>query len=252
MASFVLQMQEVAFSYGRHRVFHDLSLSVGPGITGLLGPNGAGKSTLMRLAAGITHPDSGDVYTNGLATSIPAQSRALRATIGYLPQSATWRESLTVRDFLSYFAWLRSIPRKNRAQAVEASIQLTQLGALESRKLGALSGGESRRVMLAQALLHRPPLLILDEPTAGLDPGQRHHFRQVLAALRPGTSTLISTHLLEDVVELADHLLVVDAGRLLFHGTTRNLARLVGDETGSVAGIQMGYLKVLATHSAAA
>jgi ABC-2 type transport system ATP-binding protein len=203
----------------------------------------------MRLIAAITQPAQGKIHTNGSSTTVPGQLRALRKSIGYLPQNASWRESLTVCDFLHYFAWLRCMPRSRRSHAVESALQLTQLGPLRNRKLGALSGGESRRVMLAQALLHTPALLLLDEPTAGLDPSQRHHFRDVLASLRSSTSTLISTHLLEDVAELADDLLIVDAGRLLFQGSPMALSNLANDGSGSIAGMQTGYMEVLARGS---
>lgn len=245
----VVVMKGVTFSYGHRTVLEALSLSIHTGITGLLGPNGAGKSTIMRLVAAVAQPEQGEVRTVGSSTSTPGQLKTLRKSIGYLPQDASWRESLTVSDFLNYFAWLRCIPRSCRSHAVETAVELTQLEPLQSRKLGALSGGESRRVMLAQVLLHTPALLILDEPTAGLDPSQRHHFRKVLASLRPSTSTLISTHLLEDVADLADDLLIVDSGRLLFQGSPTALSEITADGSGSVAGMQMGYMKLLAEDS---
>lgn len=245
----IVLMKGVTFSYGQRTVLKALSMSIHTGITGLLGPNGAGKSTIMRLIAAVAQPEQGEVRTIGFSTSTPGQLRTLRKSIGYLPQDASWRESLTVSDLLNYFAWLRCIPRTRRSHAVETAVRLTQLEALQTRKLGALSGGESRRVMLAQVLLHTPALLLLDEPTAGLDPSQRHHFRQVLASLRPSTSTLISTHLLEDVADLADDLLIVDSGRLLFQGSPNALSELAEDGSGSIAGMQMGYMRLLAEGS---
>lgn len=242
----VVVMEGVRYGYGRKIVLDEFSVKFSSGIVGLLGPNGAGKSTILRLIASVSRAQQGRIVTLGFDTASPAQLPALRRQLGYLPQDASWRESLRVSDFLYYFAWLRSIPRGDRKGAVQVALVDTQLENLRDRKIGALSGGEKRRVMLAQSLLHKPALLILDEPTSGLDPRQRHHFRTLLSALRPATATIISTHLLEDVANLADELVIVDGGRLLYQGTAKNLAALAGDETCSVAGMHAGFMHVLA------
>ncbi|HEY0614750.1 MAG TPA: ATP-binding cassette domain-containing protein [Candidatus Elarobacter sp.] len=194
-----------------------ISLRLSPGIVGLLGPNGAGKSTLMRIIATVTKPTAGTVRWDG--TDVVKDPRPLRAAIGYLPQDAGVYPHLDAREFLDYIAALKRLPsRAARAQIAQLldDLDLTQVA---NRPLGTLSGGNRQRVAIAQALLGDPHLLVVDEPTVGLDPQQRVRFRDLLARLARDRIILLSTHVVSDVETTADRLVVVAAGRVVADGT---------------------------------
>jgi ABC-2 type transport system ATP-binding protein len=235
----------VAFAYGRHTVFDGLSWSAGTGITGLLGENGAGKTTLLRLLATVTTPSAGSIRVLGVDPDTDRHRRTVRENIGYLPQQARWAPSLTVDDFVTYFAWMRRVPRSKRARAVDQALEWTDLHLLRHRRLGQLSGGEYQRVMLSQALVHSPRLLILDEPTAGLDPAQRSSFRGVLTRLASTCTIVISTHLLEDVAEVADALAVLSAGGITFQGSPADLKKLGSATSDSSTDMERGFLRAI-------
>lgn len=220
-----------------------VTVDIGPGITGLLGLNGAGKTTLLRMVATVTRPSRGSIDVLGQDTS----ERSLTGTrqrIGYLPQDASWTPSLKVREFLEVFAWMRHVPRREVGSRVDRALDRTHLGSLAHRRLGTLSGGEHRRAMLAQALLADPGLLVLDEPTAGLDPRQRVEMRDLLRDVATDTATVISTHLLEDVATVADEVFVLHAGCMVFSGSCRDLAG-VSDGTPSATALEQGFLRVV-------
>jgi ABC-2 type transport system ATP-binding protein len=191
----------------------------------LLGPNGAGKTTLLRLVTGSLQPTSGSVtLTGGPAGGQPR--------VGYLPQDAGWPGQFTVLEFVGYLAWTRGVPRSVRAAQVDAAIEAVDLSAQRGVRLGRLSGGQRRRAMLAQALLHDPALLVLDEPTAGFDPTQRVAFRELIARLAPGRTIVISTHLVEDVELLAEWVTVLREGEVGYDGPK---AALIGSADSSVS-----------------
>lgn len=243
-----VSLQGVGFDYGSTAAIDGVTVDVGPGITGLLGLNGVGKTTLLRMIATVTKPGRGRVEVLGV-DSTARDLTLLRRRLGYLPQNATWTGSLRVREMLEVFAWMRHIPRRDIGEKVSGALDRTSMGALAGRRLGTLSGGEHRRAMLAQALLAEPGLLVLDEPTAGLDPRQRVQIRRMLVEIARDTATLVSTHLLEDVSTVADRLLVLDAGHLVFAGSPAELAG-TADGGPSATALEAGFLRVIATDAA--
>jgi ABC-type multidrug transport system ATPase subunit len=209
-----LELDDVSKSYGHSvQAVRGISLTLGPGITGLLGPNGAGKSTLMRILATVTKPTAGTVRWDGI--DIVKTPLAARKVLGYLPQDAGVYPHLNAREFLSYIAALKQLePRFTRAQ-IERLLEALDLMPVAKRPLGTLSGGNRQRVAIAQALLGDPHLLIVDEPTAGLDPEQRVRFRDLLSELARERVVILSTHVVSDVETSADRIVIVAAGRIL-------------------------------------
>jgi ABC-2 type transport system ATP-binding protein len=217
-----LVLDDVSFGYGRGpAVNQSLSLTLGPGIVGLLGPNGAGKSTLMRMLATLARPRSGRILWKG--TDIARTPDALRATLGYLPQDFGVYPALSAREFLAFLAAVKGLPVAETADRVHDC--LAQVGLLEAadQPLARYSGGMRQRVGIAQALLSDPQLLVVDEPTVGLDPGERLRFRHLLTELAGERLVLLSTHIVSDVEASAATLVVMQAGRLIFHGTPEAL-----------------------------
>lgn len=201
----------------------DVSFSVGGGVFGLLGHNGAGKTTLMKAIITILQPSEGTISVCGFDTK--KQGDNVRSHIGYLPQELSMYPSLSVFDFVSYMAALKGIHNTKKVQEV-----LKQVGMHEfsKRKIGQLSGGMKRRVGIAQALVGDPQVLIVDEPTAGLDPEERVRFRGVLSRFaKDGKTVLLSTHIVEDVYQLCDQLAVLRKGRLFYCGSAGNLMQKV-------------------------
>ncbi len=217
-----LVLDDVSFGYRRGPdVNRNLSLALGPGIVGLLGPNGAGKSTLMRMLATLARPRSGRILWHG--TDIARQPDALRATLGYLPQDFGVYPALSAREFLAFLAAVKGLPAALTDERVEAC--LAQVGLIDAadRPLAGFSGGMRQRVGIAQALLNEPQLLIVDEPTVGLDPGERLRFRHLLTELAGERLVLLSTHIVSDVEASAAAIAVMKAGRLIFHDTPEAL-----------------------------
>jgi len=188
----------------------DLSLELGPGVVGLLGPNGAGKTTLMQLIATITRPTRGAIHFQGV--DILREPETLRRQLGYLPQDFGVYDNLTAFEFLSYFGGLKGITRKGR---IEELLELVNLHTVAHRPAATFSGGMRQRLGIAQALLNDPALLIVDEPTAGLDPEERVRFRHLLSDLGHGKLVLLSTHIVSDVESLAGTIAVMREGRLV-------------------------------------
>ncbi|MEP6506177.1 MAG: ABC transporter ATP-binding protein [Betaproteobacteria bacterium] len=217
-----LVLDDVSYGYGRGpAVNQSLSLTLGPGIVGLLGPNGAGKSTLMRMLATLARPRSGRILWQG--TDIARTPDALRTTLGYLPQDFGVYPALSAREFLAFLAAVKGLPAARSAQRVHDC--LAQVGLLEAADapLASFSGGMRQRVGIAQALLGDPQLLVVDEPTVGLDPGERLRFRHLLTELAGERLVLLSTHIVSDVEASAAALVVMQAGRRIFHGTPEEL-----------------------------
>ncbi|MEU4535897.1 ATP-binding cassette domain-containing protein [Streptosporangium sp. NPDC023825] len=211
--------------YGRNRVLDGLDLAVTPGVTGLLGPNGAGKTTLLRCLATTLAPDSGTVEVLGLDPGDRVQRTALRRRLGYLPQDPGYYPQFTAFDLVDYVAILKEITdrreRHREVRRVLAEVGLSDQAGVRTRKL---SGGMRRRLALAQALLGEPDVLILDEPTVGLDPEQRMRFRALVSKVGESRTVLLSTHQTEDVAALCERVVTVDGGRVVFDGTPGELA----------------------------
>ncbi len=199
--------------YGEQWAIRDLSLRAGPGMLGLVGPNGAGKTTLLRILATLLDPTTGHATWNGLDTA--RQGQAVRETLGYLPQDFGLYPELTARQFLRYMAAMKGLPTALARRRVDELIEVVHLSAEADRRLGGYSGGMKQRVGIAQALLNDPELLIVDEPTAGLDPAERIRFRTLLGSLTADRLIILSTHILGDVEAVATRLVLLKAGRIL-------------------------------------
>jgi len=213
--------------FGRTTALAGVTFELRPGITGLLGPNGAGKTTLMRMLATVLAPDAGRVRILGLNPSVGAERLAIRRRLGYMPQEPGFHRNFTAFEFVDYVAILKEhVDRHARHAEARRVLELVALGDVSQRKVKALSGGMRRRLALAQALLGDPRVLVLDEPTAGLDPEQRLRFRELVSDLAHDRVVLLSTHQTEDVAALCRSVLVLNNGSTLFEGTPRELAEV--------------------------
>jgi ABC-type multidrug transport system ATPase subunit len=203
----------------------DFDLELGPGVTGLLGPNGAGKSTLMRMLATITRPTQGTVLWNGV--DILKSPDILRAVLGYLPQDFGIYPNLTGLEFLEYMAAIKGLEARSARRRIQELLVLVNLVEAASRPLGGYSGGMKQRVGIAQALLNDPQLLIVDEPTVGLDPEERVRFRNLLSDLSGERIILLSTHIVSDVEATATEIVILNQGRKLQQAAPESLLELL-------------------------
>ena len=218
----LLSIQSVSKRYrGDRLALSDFSLEIGPGVLGLLGPNGAGKSTLMRIIATVTRPSSGRVVWNGVEAA--RDPDAIRRVLGYLPQDFGVYPNLTAREFLEYLAAAKGLPSRVARARTEELLQLVHLHDAAARRLGDFSGGMRQRVGIAQALLNDPRLLIVDEPTGGLDPEERVRFRNLLAELAGERVVILSTHIVSDVEASATRIALIASGRLVEDATPEAL-----------------------------
>lgn len=220
-----VQVSDVRKRYGSVRALDGVSFGLSDGITGLLGPNGAGKTTLLRCLATVLAPDEGSIDIFGFDPDLSSERTEIRRRLGYMPQEPGFYQSFTCFDFLDYLAILKEhVDPLARHQEVRSALSRTGLEGKSTVKIRKLSGGMRRRLALAQALIGSPPLLVLDEPTAGLDPEQRFRFRELISDLAGSRVILLSTHQTEDVSAICDRVLVMGEGRMLFDGTPRQLA----------------------------
>jgi ABC-2 type transport system ATP-binding protein len=220
----------VTLSYGRMRALDDVSFSFGAGVTGLLGPNGAGKTTLLRVLATAIAPDSGTVTLFGADPSRSSGRLEARRRLGYLPQEPGFHPNFTAFQFVDYVAILKELgDRQQRHERVRAALSEVGLTNVRGKRIKALSGGMKRRVGLAAAIVGQPDLLILDEPTVGLDPEQRLRFRELIAELGERCTVLLSTHQIEDVMSLCGRVVVLNAGQVRFDGAPVELADVARD-----------------------
>ncbi|WP_078873703.1 MULTISPECIES: ATP-binding cassette domain-containing protein [unclassified Streptomyces] len=215
-----LQMSSCTYSYRPWAppVLSDLDYSLGPGLTILLGPNGAGKSTLLRLGAAVTYPRSGTVTYQG----IPSHKKAYRSAVAWMPQQVTAMSGLTAREQVAYTGWLKGMSKRDAWDSAAQALERVDLTAQADTKAKRLSGGQLRRVGVASALVHKARAILLDEPTAGMDPRQRRIFRDLLAALSGEVQVLLSTHDVADLAEECDQVTVLDGGRIIFTGKTED------------------------------
>ncbi len=217
-------------SYGRTLALSAVDLDLAPGITGLLGPNGAGKTTLLRILATALAADSGTVRILGADPTTTDGRVAVRRRLGYVPQETGFPRGFTAFAFVDYLAILKEWTNVSaRHDEVRRVVDLVGLTDVATKRVSALSGGQRRRVVLAQALLGRPDLLVLDEPTTGLDPAQRGRLRDVLGRAGETSTVIISTHQTEDVAALCERVVVIDGGRILFDGTVTDLVAQAAD-----------------------
>jgi ABC-2 type transport system ATP-binding protein len=220
----VIEVERLTKDYGSVVAVRDVSFSVGRGeVVGFLGPNGAGKSTTLRILAGFLGATSGVVRVNG--HDLAEASLSARASLGYMPEAAPLYPELKVREYLEFRSRLKRVPRARRAAAVDRALERANLRDVAGATIGHLSKGYRQRVGLADALVADPPLLILDEPTAGLDPNQVREVRALIKELAADHTVLLSTHILSEVEATCQRALVIDRGHLVAQGTLEELSR---------------------------
>ena len=220
-----LKIDHISKRFKDKKAVDDVSLELTPGVWGLLGANGAGKTTLMRMIAGIMRPTSGQVMYDGV--SIQTLGAQYRDVFGFLPQDFGFHPEFTVKDYLAYVAALKGLPARQGWRRIHELLERVSLLDVYNKKISKLSGGMRRRVGIAQALLNDPEVLILDEPTGGLDPGERVRFRNLLSEFAHDRIVLISTHIVPDVEYIATCHAVIKGGKLLATGTTEELTKQV-------------------------
>jgi ABC-2 type transport system ATP-binding protein len=220
----VITVENLTKRFGAQVAVDSLSFSVQPGeVLGFLGPNGAGKTTTMRMVTGFTPPTSGRVTIDGF--DLLRNPIEIKRRIGYLPENPPLYPELTVRRYLEFVADIKDVPRGKRSDQVEQAIARANLGEVSEKRVGKLSKGFRQRVGLAQAIVHEPPVLILDEPTSSLDPKQRVEVRDLIAALRGRHTVLLSTHILPEVSQIADRVIIINRGKVMAVDTPGNLSR---------------------------
>ncbi|GAA0266598.1 ATP-binding cassette domain-containing protein [Cryptosporangium japonicum] len=248
LVPWLVHAQSLRVRAGKHLAVDGLDLALGAGVHGLLGPNGAGKTTLMRALSTGIKPAGGTLTLLGASVDGRADLREVRRGLGYLPQQFGFYPRFTVREFVEYMAWLKEMPKAAIPDAVQRSIDRVGLTAKADAKMKTLSGGMLRRAGIAQAIVNEPLLLLLDEPTVGLDPEQRLDFRDLLRDLGSDSCVLVSTHLVEDVVAACTDVLLLNEGRLLFQGTPDDLIARGGPNDAGDSPAERGYSALLRQH----
>ncbi len=219
----LIEVNGLSKHFGSLQAVDDVSLSVARGeVLGFLGPNGAGKSTTMKMITGFLAPSAGSVSIGGC--DIERSPLAAKARIGYLPEGAPAYGEMTPAGFLEFIAEIRGIARSERAARIAEVVRRIHLENVLEQRIETLSKGFKRRVGLAQAILHDPEILIMDEPTDGLDPNQKHEVRSLIREMAPDKAIVISTHILEEVDAVCTRAVIIARGRLIFSGTPRELA----------------------------
>lgn len=239
-----VRTNELEFGYSaRRKVVSGLSIAFGPGKTVLLGPNGAGKSTLLKLICGLLRPSQGAISVDG---EVQKPSQLLR-TVGFMPQAVAPMPGLTVVEAVQYSAWLGGLSNPDARRASDEALAMVGLEGKRDDRSTRLSGGQLRRLGMAEALTRTGNVLLLDEPTAGLDPAQRHRFREVLAGLPPELTVVVSTHQIDDVEDIYDQVRVMAHGTLKWEGTPEGLLALAPGKTRQQA--EQGYLSLVGEDS---
>lgn len=241
-----LTIERLGKRYGEHWALRQLSLRCEPGLLGLVGPNGAGKTTLMRMIATLLEPTEGIISWNG--RDIRTHGTALRQVLGYLPQEFGIYQEFTGRQFLRYLATMKGLPKSLAQRRVDEMLEIVQLEQVADRKLPTYSGGMKQRIGIAQALLNDPELLIVDEPTAGLDPAERVRFRTLLASLTSSRVIILSTHIISDVEAVASRLVILQAGHMLADTTPEALLATTVGKVWSVTTDQATALQLQAAY----
>lgn len=234
-----LVISRCTYAYGRRKppVLRDLDYRLSDGVTLLLGPNGAGKSTLLRLAAAIAQPQHGSITLNGLSSTDPAYRRA----VAWMPQHITPMTGLTAREQVAYTGWLKGMSRRAAWEESTAALRLVDLAEEHDKRAAQLSGGQLRRLGVAAALVHQADVLLLDEPTAGMDPTQRRTFRDVVEQLSDRIRVLLSTHDVADLAEGADQVTVLHQGVVRYHGTGADFLTHAPPETPAGRAAESAY-----------
>lgn len=217
-----IQITSLKKTYGNKTALDGITFSVGNGMFGLIGRNGAGKTTLMRILATLSRPSGGQVTFDGIPLE---DTKKIRSFIGYLPQEFSLYQDMSVLEIMRYLAALSDIPGKTCRERIPRLLQQVNLWDDRTKKAGKLSGGMKRRLGIAQALLDDPQVLIVDEPTAGLDPEERLRFYTLLDEFSSSRTVVVSSHIMSDIEAVCENVAVLDAGRLLFAGTVGTLAK---------------------------
>lgn len=238
-----IRLDNVTYAYRRWSspVLADFTYALPDGLTVLLGPNGAGKSTLLKLAAGTAHPVLGTVTLD----ETPSSARSYRRAIGWLPQHVQPMPQLTAREYVAYAGWLKGMTAEVAHEKAILALDRVNLTERADVKTHQLSGGQLRRLGVAATLVHEAQVLLLDEPTAGLDPQQRRAFRDVLASLAGEVRILMSTHDIQDLAEEADHVTVLHAGKILQSGTTADFLAHTPPDTAPGRAAEGAYTALL-------
>ena len=218
-----LEMINVTKSYKHKNANENINLVLESGVYGLLGPNGEGKSTLMKQIVTVTNPTSGKILYNG--KDIKSLDDEYRAIVGYLPQDFDAYKNFKAKDFLMYMAALKGMDKETSKKRVDELLKLVGLSEVSNKLVSKFSGGMKRRVGIAQALLNNPKVLILDEPTAGLDPQERTRFRNLLSQIGRDTIVILSTHIISDIESVAKETIMIKDGKVLLQGTHREILK---------------------------
>lgn len=220
-----IRIEGLTKHYGDNCALDNFTVTLTPGIYGILGPNGAGKSTLMNLLTDTLKRESGEILLDG--TDILKLGKSYRASLGYMPQQQGYYDEFSVGRFLYYMAALKGLSRKKAGAEIQRLLGVVGLSKCLHKKMGALSGGMRQRVLLVQALLNDPKVLLLDEPTAGLDPEERIRIRNHISSIAADKIVLLATHLVSDIESIADQVILVKKGKLLGQDTPGNLVEAV-------------------------
>lgn len=213
-----IRVDRVTKQYKNKIAVDRVSFELKEGVTGLLGANGAGKTTLMRMMSGILEPTGGEIDADGIQVT----SEQYRAMLGYLPQDFGYYPEFTARKFMMYMSALKGLSKSHARRKTEELLELVGLEAVADKKIGTFSGGMKQRVGIAQTLINDPKILILDEPTAGLDPGERARFRSMIADIGKDNIVLFSTHIVSDLEHIAGNVLIMKEGSLVYDGSWDN------------------------------
>ncbi len=220
----MLRVENLHFYYGPRKVLDGLSFHVGKGkLVGFLGPNGAGKTTTMNLITGACYASDGDILING--TSMHKNPLEAKKHVGYLPEYAPLYQDMAVKDYLTFVCELKGIAHDKISSYVKEAMEKTNLGEVQDRLIARLSKGYRQRVGLAQALVHKPDLIVLDEPTVGFDPQQVSEFKKLLRSLRSEHTVLWSTHILADVEDTCDEIILIRSGQIITQGAPSQIQR---------------------------
>ncbi|SDT33972.1 ATP-binding cassette domain-containing protein [Actinoplanes derwentensis] len=246
--AWAVHAEQLQVKAGRHLAVDRLDLRLQTGVHGLLGPNGAGKTTLMRALATVLKPAGGELTLLGETVSGRGDLRRARRGLGYLPQEFGFYPRFTVREFVEYMAWLKEMPKSAIPGAAQRAIERVRLTAKADARMKTLSGGMLRRAGIAQAIVNDPQILLLDEPTVGLDPEQRLDFRELLRDIGVDSCVLVSTHLVEDVVAACTDVILVNEGKLVFQGDPNALITYGGPHDAGDSPAERGYSALLRRH----
>lgn len=227
-----LTLERLTKQYGNKMAVDGISTELRTGVYGLLGANGAGKTTLMRMLCGILTPTSGKIMLDGVSNL--EMGEAFRECLGYLPQNFGYYPDFTAKEFMHYIAALKGIPPIKAKSETDRLLELVGLSEVANKKIKTFSGGMKQRLGIAQAVLNNPSILVLDEPTAGLDPKERVRFRNLISDFAEKRLVILSTHIVSDVEYIADEILIMKKGKLIAQGTVSELTDSISDKVWSV------------------